>query len=1010
MIRRVSDAFNVDLGDAAEAAYQTVSNQIASTEKDVESFLGSAAKFSKITKTDMTTAVNLLSGTLNAFGKDVSETEDVAAKFFNTIKLGRTRAEELAQGMGTINPIANKLGISMEELNAAVATLTIQGLKTDKVVTQIRGAMQAFLKPTVLMKKAMAELGYETGEQVFEANNLQEAIRLLISTTDGSAAAVAKLFPRIRGLTGVLGLATDEVNHFTTSMKEQKDILGEIYDKAYDLVITTDAEKVTKSMNKLNNAFIDVFGQQFLAGAAQGLGVLEGLVTNETEHIKKAYTERGKEHSDLIQKETQRQKDALEERSKQLAKYAAVARKEFLAAASAAENANNTIAASTQWAIDSMMGPVDAAISAITKATAEVDKTLAKATQHQADANRDIQDFLFQRSIKAVKDDPILQISLLRKRAADENIKSQKLAAKSNFDAAAAAHSRFVALQKQAIGVADSNKMTKQSAELVQFLAIRNDRYIKSVEKGKVVTKDGAKGLAEAGREIIKYKADLDTLIEKMQETQKAASDKDLTPKDQVKLAEQAAQAAGNYLDKYADGIEKFAKSTDPLVRKLFQDIEARDMTVEIKTIMTLPSNIQEIFGMIQAAGQEFFNKVPVEIKLFAAEHELATDTPKQVDEVNRQYLKTLGEQIDIQSTAVTAASDLDNELLNLKSTIASLQEVTTGEALIEFFEALSKGPARAIKEIADKPQQFEDLETVLSSIQKGIKEGFETGQVQVLTKQLENLTDRGFLSRDAMKGLYDSIIKIQSLQEAKKAGLGVGQQELQISNMLKSGKLTEEQVQKAYELKMAHQNVGVTVDTNKAKLDAAKASQDALTQSTKENAQAVMDQPTKVQAIDQAANQLKSTQSGITSEVGNTNSGIQQMTSQFQTAEAAARGVANAVSGIGQGQVVNNPFAEFNAHGGRVGYFASGGQGTDTINAMLSKGEHVTNARSSRRFFSQLQAMNAGQNPVFRSEGGDTYNTTVGDINVSGGGNPQVAAREVMKAIRREERRGSGR
>jgi hypothetical protein len=97
-------------------------------------------------------------------------------------------------------------------------------------------------------------------------------------------------------------------------------------------------------------------------------------------------------------------------------------------------------------------------------------------------------------------------------------------------------------------------------------------------------------------------------------------------------------------------------------------------------------------------------------------------------------------------------------------------------------------------------------------------------------------------------------------------------------------------------------------------------------------------------------------------------------------------------------------------SQGGRIGYFAHGGQGTDTIPAMLSAGEHITNARSSRRFFSQLQAINAGQTPVFRSEGGDTYNTTVGDINVSGAGSPQVVARDVMRAIRREERRGSGR
>jgi hypothetical protein len=110
------------------------------------------------------------------------------------------------------------------------------------------------------------------------------------------------------------------------------------------------------------------------------------------------------------------------------------------------------------------------------------------------------------------------------------------------------------------------------------------------------------------------------------------------------------------------------------------------------------------------------------------------------------------------------------------------------------------------------------------------------------------------------------------------------------------------------------------------------------------------------------------------------------------------------------QGPVIQNPFVEQQAHGGRIGHFANGGQGTDVIPAMLSAGERVTNARSSRRFATQLEAINAGQTPVYRSEGGDTYNTNVGDINVSGASSPDVTARTIMQRIRREERRGSGR
>jgi len=75
----------------------------------------------------------------------------------------------------------------------------------------------------------------------------------------------------------------------------------------------------------------------------------------------------------------------------------------------------------------------------------------------------------------------------------------------------------------------------------------------------------------------------------------------------------------------------------------------------------------------------------------------------------------------------------------------------------------------------------------------------------------------------------------------------------------------------------------------------------------------------------------------------------------------------------------------------------------------MLSPGEFVINAQSSRRFFSQIQAINAGKQPVFRQDGGSST-TTIGDIHVHGASDPETTARTVMKKIRRETRRGSGR
>jgi hypothetical protein len=97
--------------------------------------------------------------------------------------------------------------------------------------------------------------------------------------------------------------------------------------------------------------------------------------------------------------------------------------------------------------------------------------------------------------------------------------------------------------------------------------------------------------------------------------------------------------------------------------------------------------------------------------------------------------------------------------------------------------------------------------------------------------------------------------------------------------------------------------------------------------------------------------------------------------------------------------------------HGGQADYLASGGRGSDSIPAFLSKGEFVMNARASRQFFSQIQAMNAGQSPQFRESGGSV--TNIGDINVnvvggSGSENPDVAGRQIANSLRRELRRNT--
>ena len=122
----------------------------------------------------------------------------------------------------------------------------------------------------------------------------------------------------------------------------------------------------------------------------------------------------------------------------------------------------------------------------------------------------------------------------------------------------------------------------------------------------------------------------------------------------------------------------------------------------------------------------------------------------------------------------------------------------------------------------------------------------------------------------------------------------------------------------------------------------------------------------------------------------------------QQVTDAAGQAAAASAASGVG-----NTPAAQ--AHGGMM-YFAGGGspRGTDTIPAMLSPGEMVMSASTTRRFASQLTAMNAGSKPSYHSVGGHV--TNIGDINVKveGGGTGRQTARSIANELRRELRRGT--
>lgn len=188
---------------------------------------------------------------------------------------------------------------------------------------------------------------------------------------------------------------------------------------------------------------------------------------------------------------------------------------------------------------------------------------------------------------------------------------------------------------------------------------------------------------------------------------------------------------------------------------------------------------------------------------------------------------------------------------------------------------------------------------------------------------------------------------------------------------------------------------------TKIAELQVQSAAQDVIAQEGKRVLNEVLDQTTQKLGTDlpEAANKGTTAIQKIPDPQVNAAPAIAQMNALTAAANRAAAAVARAGSG-GGGSLY---------FGGSPVYRAAGGRGQDTIPAMLSRDEFVVNSRDARKNFAQLQAINAGQSPQFREQGGAV--TNIGDINVnvtggSGSENPDAVGRSIANSLRRELRR----
>jgi TP901 family phage tail tape measure protein len=252
-ILRVSSAVGKSKEEIASAGYDLLSNQITKGVSDTEVALGKAARFATATNSTVIDSVNLLSSVINSFGLDTGHTDEILGKLFTTIDLGRIKASDLANTFGRPGVAAKSLGITFDELDAAMITISQTGLGVEQTNTLITNVLHKLLNPTKELQEHYDELGVSTGEMYVKQFGLVGVLEDLLKTTGGSTAELSKFFNEIRGEQGIVQL-TSRLEVFKDALAKLKK--NETYGKAIEITTEVPGQRFFAEMQKYSNTWI----------------------------------------------------------------------------------------------------------------------------------------------------------------------------------------------------------------------------------------------------------------------------------------------------------------------------------------------------------------------------------------------------------------------------------------------------------------------------------------------------------------------------------------------------------------------------------------------------------------------------------------------------------------------------------------------------------------------------------------------------------------------------------
>ena len=193
--------------------YQILSAGITDA-SDAMLVLEASSKAAVAGLTDTKTAVDAVTTILNAFRLSADQATRVTDVLFETVRLGKLRFEDIATSIGNAATSAALAGVRLEELTAAMATMTLAGIDSQEATTSLNRLFLTLVNQTAEQRRKFDELGIAFNTATVAEKGFAGLLEEVNKLTAGQLDMLAQLFPNIRAARSAFVLAGNSLDRY----------------------------------------------------------------------------------------------------------------------------------------------------------------------------------------------------------------------------------------------------------------------------------------------------------------------------------------------------------------------------------------------------------------------------------------------------------------------------------------------------------------------------------------------------------------------------------------------------------------------------------------------------------------------------------------------------------------------------------------------------------------------------------------------------------------------------